>query len=161
MKNKRESKVKRRWILAVLFLVIGVLILAGAYFILFEGGGRGGGEGGAFSTPENTVLNYYEAFNNRDFEEFRSCCSTKFKSVTFTESNTEDYFAMADNNDLTKNVDHIIEVDVSGEEATVEFELNETSSTPGWGGEENLRIYLVKEDGKWKVDAISQLKKGK
>lgn len=35
MRRKGDSKNKRRWIVAILFLIIGILILAGAYFAFF------------------------------------------------------------------------------------------------------------------------------
>lgn len=163
MRNKESSEKRRKRYFLFAGVVILALILLGGYFSLFDGGGSSGegdgeGEESDFSSPASTVQAYYNAFNERDADKLRSCCSDKLREVTFTESITENVLDTAEYNNLQKTVEEITEVNVSGDTATVEFELEKTSSTPGWGGEENMRIYLVKEDGGWKVDTIAQVK---
>ncbi len=155
MNDNNPEKNRKKRISWLVLLVLISSMLFGAYLLL---SGDSRENGGGFSTPEKTLRNFYRAYQNRNLSGLRICCSEKFRRAAFTESNTKHVIDMAINNGIRKSIINITKIEFNGRKAIIEFYLNKTSSTPGWGGVQKKRFTFVKENGKWKIDTMTQIK---
>lgn len=152
MKDRRIDRTAVVALVAVLAIAaIGVYVAVSG-----SGGAETEGGGGDFSAPKNTVQTYYEAFNDRDAEKAYDCLSSELREY-YTKSWMEDRIDFFEDFEFQHTIQDFTEVSVSGEQATVQFELEVTRTNPEEENVKSMEFELVKSGGEWKINQIIEL----